>query len=274
VVRQRTFGPLHVEVPVIGLGTARMERDHRENAIVAIRRGIELGMTHIDTAELYGRGQVEELIGEALAGYRGTVFLASKVRPEHATYAGTLLACENSLRRLRTDRLDLYLLHWKGTLPLGETFRAFETLKNDGKIGAWGVSNFDAADLEQAIEIAGEGAIACNQVLYNLDERDPERGLIELCQRHRVAFVGYSPLGSGNIPQSRARGFSSDVLADIAAAHRVAAPAVALAYLTLRPGTFTIPKSSTLRHVEELASAGALRLSASEVGAIDAAFAR
>src|SRR6476660_5543565 len=151
-----------------------MEGNDRESAIVAIRRAIELGAVHIDTAEIYGRGFVEELVGEAIAGYRAEVFLASKIHPEHATYAGTLLACEKSLRRLRTDRLDLFLLHWRGTQPLEETIRAFEELTKEGKILAWGLSNFDVPDLEAAIEIAGEGVIACNQVLYNLNERDAE----------------------------------------------------------------------------------------------------
>ncbi len=142
-MEQRRFGPLDVEVPVIGLGTWQMEADDRESAILAIRRAIELGARHIDTAEIYGKGAVEELVGEALAGYRGDAFLTTKVHPEQATFAGTLRACEKSLRRLRTDHIDLYLLHWRGSLPLEETFRAFEALKSEGKIRAWGVSNFD-----------------------------------------------------------------------------------------------------------------------------------
>ena len=147
-MEQRFFGPLGLRVPVVGLGTWQMEGNDRESAIVAIRRAIELGIVHIDTAEIYGRGLVEELVGEAIAGYRGHVFLASKIHPDHATYAGTLLACEKSLRRLRTDRLDLFLLHWRGAQPLEETFRAFEELKKEGKILAWGLSNFDVADVE------------------------------------------------------------------------------------------------------------------------------
>lgn len=266
----RRFGPLEVDVPVIGLGTWQMETDDRDSAILAIRRAIDLGMTHIDTAEIYGRGAVEDVVGEALAGYRGEVFLASKVHPDQATYAGTLRACEKSLRRLRTDRLDLYLLHWRGSQPLEETFRAFEVLKQDGKILAWGVSNFDVADLEHALDIAGEGAIACNQVLYNLHERDPDHVLQVFCERHRIAFVGYSPLGSGQFP--RPGGIEGDTLARIASARGVTARAVALAYLTRRSGAFTIPKSSSVAHVEELARAGDLVLDRDEIAEIEAAF--
>lgn len=247
-----------------------MERDDRERAILAIRRAIDLGMTHIDTAELYGRGSVEELVGEALAGYRASVFLASKVHPDSATYAGTLRACERSLRRLRTDRLDLYMLHWRGHQPLEETIRALASLKKDGKIRAWGVSNFDVADLEQALEIAGEGEIACNQVLYNLYERDAEHLLQVFCERHRIAFVGYSPLGSGQFP--RRRSFEGEVLAEIAAAYDVTERAIVLAYLTRRPGSFTIPKSSDPSHVDELARAADIDLDPHDIEALEAVF--
>jgi diketogulonate reductase-like aldo/keto reductase len=269
-VEQRQFGPLGRRVPVVGLGTWQMEANDRESAIVAIRRGIELGLVHIDTAEIYGRGLVEELVGEAIAGYRGNVFLASKIHPDHATYAGTLLACEKSLRRLRTDRLDLFLLHWRGIQPLEETFRAFEELKKEGKILAWGLSNFDVADVESAIEIAGEGVIACNQVLYNLTERDVEHVLQPVCERHGIALVAYSPLGSG---QFASRGsWRGDVLEGIASARGVTARAVALAFLARRPSTFVIPKSARADHVAELARAGDLVLSRAEIDTIDAAF--
>jgi len=266
----RRFGPLERRVPVVGLGTWQMEGNDRTAAIVAIRRAIELGLVHIDTAEIYGRGIVEEIVGEAIAGYRGDVFLASKIHPEHATYAGTLLACEKSLRRLRTDRLDLFLLHWRGTQPLEETFRAFEELKKEGKILAWGLSNFDVADVERAVEIAGEGVIACNQVLYNLAERDAEHVLQPVCERHGIAFVGYSPLGSGQFPSRGS--WRGDVLAGIAAAHDVTAHAVVLAFLTRRPSAFVIPKSARADHVAELARAGDLVLSRAEVETIESAF--
>lgn len=257
-------------MPVIGLGTWQMEADDRESAVVAIRRAIDRGMTHIDTAELYGRGAVEDIVGEAIAGIRGEVFLASKVHPDQATYAGTLRACEKSLRRLRTDRLDLYLLHWRGSQPLEETFRAFDALVQDGKIRAWGVSNFDIADLERALEIAGEGVIACNQVLYNLQERDAEHLLQVFCERHRIAFVGYSPLGSGQFP--RPGSFKGDALAGIASGHGVTARAVALAYLVRRPGTFTIPKTANASHVDELALARDLVLAPEEIATLESIF--
>ena len=266
----RRFGPLERRVPVIGLGTWRMESDDRDAAIVALRRGIEAGLTHIDTAEIYGKGAVEDIVGEALAGYRSEVFLASKIHPDHATYAGTLLSCEKSLRRLRTDRLDLYMLHWRGTQPLEETIRAFEELKKEGKILAWGLSNFDVADLEAVIEIVGEGVVACNQVLYNLAERDAEHVVQPVCERHGIAFVGYSPLGSGQFPSPGS--WRGDVLAGIAEAHAVTARAVALAFLARRASAFMIPKSSRKDHVAELARAGDLVLTSHEIETIIAAF--
>jgi diketogulonate reductase-like aldo/keto reductase len=269
-VQKRRFGSLDVDVPIVGLGTWQMERDDREQCIRAIRRAIDLGMTHIDTAELYGRGRVEEIVGEALAGYRNDVFLASKVHPDHATYAGTLLACEKSLRRLRTDRLDLYLLHWRGTLPLEETFRAFEALRGEGKIRSWGVSNFDVTDLEESIQIVGEGKIASNKVLYHLEERNAEHLLQIFCQRHRIAFVGYSPLGSGAFPGPDTKGGS--LLEAIATDLGVSGRAIAIAFLIRRPGTFTIPKSGSSRHVADLVLGGALELTPEHVRAIDEAF--
>ena len=266
----RPFGPLDLDVPVVGIGTWQMEFSDRETAIGAIRHAIELGLTHVDTAEIYGRGVVEEIVGEAIAGYRGDVFLASKIHPDHATYAGTLLACEKSLRRLRTDRLDLFMLHWRGTQPLEETFRAFEELKKEGKILSWGLSNFDVADIERAIEIAGEGVIACNQVLYNLNERDAEHVVQPVCERHNIAFVGYSPLGSGQFPSRGS--WRGDVLAGIAASHGVTARAVALAFLARRKSAFVIPKSARADHISELVGAGDLVLSRAEVDTIEGAF--
>ena len=266
----RTFGPLGRRVPVIGLGTWRMELDDRDAAIVALRHGIEAGLVHIDTAEIYGKGLVEDVVGEAIAGYRSDVFLASKIHPEHATYAGTLLACEKSLRRLRTDRIDLYMLHWRGAQPLEETIRAFEELKKEGKILAWGLSNFDVADIESVIEIVGEGVIACNQVLYHLGERDAEHVIQPVCERHKIAFVGYSPLGSGQFPSPGS--WRGDVLAGIATAHGVSARAIALAFLARRPSAFVIPKSSRKDHVDELARAGDVVLTPLEIETIDAAF--
>lgn len=257
-------------MPVVGLGTWQLETGDRDEALRAVARAIALGMTHIDTAEIYGRGAAEELVGEAIAGYRSEVFLASKVHPDHATYAGTLLACEKSLRRLRTDRLDLYMLHWRGAQPLEPTFRAFEALRQEGKILAWGVSNFDVPDIDDAVAIVGPGVIACNQVLYNLQERDAEHVLQPVCERHGIALVAYSPLGAGQFPDVDT--WRGDVLGGVARERGVSTRAVALAYLARRDGSFVIPKSGRAEHVEELARAGQLSLTPAEMDTIDAAF--
>jgi diketogulonate reductase-like aldo/keto reductase len=245
----RPFGSIGITVPTIGLGTWNMEHASRRDAIAAIRRALELGLVHIDTAEMYGSGKVESLVGEALEGRRDDAFLVSKVLPRHANYEGTLRACEASLRRLKTDRLDLYLLHWRGEHPLAETFRAFEDLRAQGKIRTWGVSNFDDRDLEEAWQL---GRPACNQVLYHLDERTIEHRVIPWCEQHGIAIVAYSPLGAaGGFPRSRALG---------AIAERCGATPrqVALAFLTRRRSVFAIPKSSQAKHVDELARRVAL----------------
>jgi diketogulonate reductase-like aldo/keto reductase len=264
-MHKRKFGPVASEVPVIGIGTWKMEHDDATAAISAIRRAIDLGITHVDTAEMYGDGQVETMVGEAIAGRREELFLASKVLPRNATYEGTISACEASLRRLRTDRLDLYLLHWREQLPLGETFRAFEDLRAQGKIRAWGVSNFDDADLADALGEVGSGKIACNQVLYHLLDRTIEHSVIPWCENHGVAVVAYSPFGSGNFPRSKA-------LDDIAKRLGATARQVALTFLTRRPSVFAIPKSANPAHVNELAGADRLELDAATIAAIDAAF--
>lgn len=269
-MQKRHFGPLEALVPVVGQGTWQMERDDSRDVVRALRRGIELGMTHVDTAELYGAGVVEELVGDAIAGVRDQVFLASKVRPEHATYAGTILACERSLQRLRTDHLDLYLLHWRGALPLEDTLRAMTTLRDEGKIRAFGVSNFDVADLEAAIELVGERQIVCNQVLYHLGERDIEHVLLPFCERHHIAVVGYSPFGSGQFAETGS--WRRSVLERVGRAHQATAHAVALRFLVRRPALFAIPKASSLAHVESNADAGDLVLSEAEVAEIAAAF--
>jgi diketogulonate reductase-like aldo/keto reductase len=253
-------------VPVLGIGTWNMERDDRKSCIDAIRRALELGMVHVDTAELYGSGRVEKLTGEAIAGARDRVFLVSKVMPRNATYGGTINACEASLERLGTDRLDCYLLHWRESLPLEDTFRAFEKLREQGKIRSWGVSNFDEGDLVEAEQLVGPGKIACNQVLYHLDERAIEHRVLPWCAQHGVALVGYSPLGSrGGFPTHRA-------LNDVAARLGATARQVALAFLTRHPATFAIPKSSHVPHVDELAGAAKLTLDPAAIEAIEAAF--
>jgi diketogulonate reductase-like aldo/keto reductase len=243
-MRTRPFASLGVSVPVIGIGTWNMERDDRGHAIAAIRRAVELGMVHVDTAEMYGSGKVETMVGEALEGRRDGVFLVSKVLPRNATYDGTLRACEASLRRLRTDHLDLYLLHWREELPLAETFRAFEALRTQGKIRAWGVSNFDDADLADAWQ---HGKPACNQVLYHLGDRTIEHRIVPWCEQHGVAVVAYSPFGSaGGFPRSRP--------VEALAKRLGATPRqVVLAFLTRRASVFAIPKTSDPAHVDELA---------------------
>jgi diketogulonate reductase-like aldo/keto reductase len=265
-MRARRFGPLDVEVPVVGIGTWNMEVDDRRGAIAAVRRALELGMTHVDTAELYGGGEVEALVGEAIAGRRDGVFLVSKVMPQHAGFAAAQRACEASLSRLGTDHLDLLLLHWRGRVPLAETIRAFEALREAGKIRAWGVSNFDDADLDEALAIAGAGRIAANQVLHHLGDRTIEHRVIPWCRAHGVAVVGYSPFGSGRGPALSPR-------LDAVARRLGATPRqVALAFLARE--TFVIPKSSRRAHVEELAGAGELVLDDATVAEIDALFPR
>ncbi len=257
-------------MPVIGQGTWQMERDGRQKAVAALRAGLDAGMTHIDTAEMYGAGRVEEIVGEAIAGRRHEVFLVSKVLPEHATYQGVLRACEGSLRRLRTTWLDLYLLHWPSAHPLEETVRAFDRLVRDGKIRFYGVSNFDVGDLERAVALAGEGRVACNQVLYHLGERAIEHAVLPWCESRGIAVVGYSPFGSGAFPSPRSRG--GRVLEDVARARGVTPRQVALAFLVRRPSLFTIPKASSVDHVRENAAAGDLVLTADEIRRIEQAF--
>jgi diketogulonate reductase-like aldo/keto reductase len=249
-----------------------MERDDRAGALAALRRGLDLGLTHVDTAELYGSGEVEKLVADAIAGRRDEVFLVSKVVPEHATYEGTLRACETSLRRLRTDRLDCYLLHWRGSHPLAHTIRAFEELQQGGKIRSWGVSNFDVTDLDEALAIAGPGRIACNQVLYHLGERAVERSVLPWCAHNQVALVAYSPFGAGRFPTERTpRG---RVLAEVARARGATPHQVALAFLLHHPTVLAIPKAARIEHVEDIAVAGELVLTGDEVRRLEAAFPR
>jgi diketogulonate reductase-like aldo/keto reductase len=269
-MKRRRFGWTGVPVSVIGQGTWETESD-RKSAIEALSVGLDLGMNHIDTAEMYGSGAAEEIVGEAIAGRRDEVFLASKVLPDNASFKGTVRACERSLRRLGTDHLDLYLLHWPSDeVPLEETVSAFEALVRDGKIRSWGLSNFDVGGLERALAIAGDRPVACDQVLYHLEERAIEHAVIPFCERHEIAVVAYSPFGSGKFPGPRSRG--GRVLAEIAAAHGVTPYSVALAFLVRRRSVFAIPKSSNIQHVGENAAAASLALSEEELRLIDAAF--
>lgn len=270
-MRTHRFGPAGTAVAVVGQGTWKME-DERAAAVEALRRGLDLGLTHVDTAELYGSGRVEELVGEALAGRRDEAFLVSKVLPDHATFAGVVRACEASLGRLRTDRLDAYLLHWPGPHPLEPTIAAFEKLVKDGKIRAWGVSNFDVDELEAALAIAGPGRIACNQVLYHLEERYIERAVLPWCARHGVTVVAYSPFGAGDFPSPGSTG--GRVLAEVARAQGATTRQVALAFLLRDEHVLAIPKASKVAHVEENAGAARVTLTAAQIHRLDEAFAR
>src|SRR5688572_11907111 len=238
-MQQRRFGSLDREVSVIGQGTWQLDGRNDAGAIAALRRGLDLGMTHIDTAEMYG--EAEPLVARTIDGRRDEVFLVSKVLPSNASRAGTIKACERSLSRLKTDRLDCYLLHWRGSYPLEETFGAFEDLVKAGKILSWGVSNFDADDLDEALDIVGEGKIACNQVLYHLQERAIEHAVIPWCEKHKVAVVAYSPFGQGRFPSASSVG--GRTLQEIADTHGATSRQVALAFLTRRASVFAIPKA-------------------------------
>jgi diketogulonate reductase-like aldo/keto reductase len=267
-MERHPFGPTGYEVAVIGQGTWCIDSGDRTMAIAALRRGIDLGMTHIDTAEMYGAA--EDVVGEAILGRRDEVFLVSKVLPENASRSGTIAACERSLARLGTDRLDCYLLHWRGRHPLEETIAALEQLQQSGKILSWGVSNFDVADLDKVRETAGAGRLACNQVLYHLEERAIEHGVIPWCEEQGVAVVAYSPFGHGHFPSLLSRG--GRVLKEIADSHHVTPRQVALRFLVRRPSLFAIPKASSPEHSAENAAAGALPLTEEEFARIDAAF--
>jgi diketogulonate reductase-like aldo/keto reductase len=270
MISRRPFGSSGALVPVLGQGTWQMEADDRGAAIAALRVGIDLGLTHIDTAELYGSGTVEELVAEAIAGRRDELYLVSKVMPSNASRAGTLRACEQSLKRLRTDHLDCYLLHWPGEHPLEDTIGAFETLRESGKIRAWGVSNFDAPLLQRAFDIAGPGKIACNQVLYHLAQREIEHAVIPWCEAHSVAVVGYTPFGRSTFPPSAGR----KLIEEVAARHGATTRQVALAFLTRHASLFGIPKAATSAHVRDNAAAASVALEAADIAALDSAFPR
>ena len=269
-MQTRKFGWTGVDVPVIGQGTWKMESDPPVEALGALQAGLDAGMTHVDTAELYGGGRVESLVGRAISGRRDEIFLVSKVMPNHASRSGTVTACEASLQRLGTDHLDCYLLHWPGPHPLEETIAAFEQLVKAGKIRSWGVSNFDVDDLEEALKIAGPGRIACNQVLYHLRVRDIEDRVLPWCVKHDVAVVGYSPFGSGDFPQPQSKG--GKVLGEIARSHRATPHQIALAFLVRDPHVFAIPKSAKVARARENAGAAGLALSPDEVARIEQAF--
>jgi diketogulonate reductase-like aldo/keto reductase len=269
-LRQQKFGSHGPNVSVIGQGTWYIDHGNRKNAVAALRRGLDLGMTHIDTAEMYG--DAELVVADAIAGRRDEVFLVSKVLPSNASRRGTVIACERSLKRLKTDRLDCYLLHWRGSYPLAETVAAFEQLAGEGKIRSWGVSNFDTDDLDEMLAVAGPGRIACNQVLYHLQERAIENAVLPWCERNGVAVVAYSPFGHNDFPQSRSK--AGETLQAIADAHRATSRQVALGFLTRNASVFAIPKASSEAHAADNAAAGKLKLGENEITALDKAFPR
>lgn len=265
---KRVTLPDGTTVPALGQGTWMMaERaGNRRSEIAALQAGIEHGLTLIDTAEMYGDGASEELVGEAIAGRRDGLFLVTKVLPSNASRAGTLEACERSLKRLRVERIDLYLLHWRGGVPLSETVEAFETLRNVGKIARWGVSNFDVDDLEELGEVADLNGCATNQVLYNPEHRGIEFDLLPWQHTRRMPVMAYSPVGHGS------RLLASPALTAVARRHDATPAQVALAWALREGGVIAIPKAGTTAHAVENAAAAALTLTAQDVTDIDAAF--
>jgi diketogulonate reductase-like aldo/keto reductase len=254
-------------IPRLGLGTWEMGDDpsRRKDEIAALRLGLDLGLTMIDTAEMYGAGRAESLVGEAIAGRRDDVFLVSKVLPENASRDGVVRACERSLARLATDRVDLYLLHWPGRHPIAQTVAGFERLVADGKILRWGVSNLDVDDLEEMARVAGGRACAANQVYYNLAHRGAERRVLPWCRAHGVAFQAYTPLDQGRLVKAPA-------VAKIAARHGVAAAAVAIAWTIRDEGASAIAKTSRPERVREFVAALSLRLTHEDLRELDAGF--
>lgn len=273
-MKRKAFGATGIELPAIGQGTWNLPESGAKlkEAQRAIRRGIELGMTHIDTAEMYGAGRVEELLGETIRGIpRDRLFITTKVLPSNASHQGTLRAAERSLQRLGLEYVDLFLLHWPGSHPLEATMRAFDKLVEDGKTRFVGVSNFEASEMREAASYLRVAHLACNQVLYHLCERGVEHDLLPEARRSGIAIVGYTPFGRG----AYLRGVRSrETLERVGAKHGATLPQVALAFLTRDPVLFTIPKAARVEHVEENAGAGELELDQQDVAEIDAAFPR
>ena len=255
------------KVPVLGLGTWRMGERKSERAaeVAAIKLGLDLGIRMIDTAEMYGEGGAEDMLAEAMAGRRDDIFLVSKVYPHNASRKGAVAACERSLKRLNTDRLDLYLLHWRGSVPLAETVEAFETLKKDGKIRQWGVSNVDAGDMDELAGVPNGKNCASNQVLYHLDSRGIEWSVLPKCRKAEIMVMAYSPLGQGPLLRKPA-------LKKIADKHDADPAAVALAWVLRHPGVITIPKATKPDHVRANLKALQVKLDAEDLKALDAAF--
>ncbi|MBY5811685.1 aldo/keto reductase [Rhizobium leguminosarum] len=259
--------PNGVEVPALGQGTWAMGEDagHAKAEIESLRAGIDFGMTLIDTAEMYGDGGAEEIVGQAIRGRRDEVFVVSKVYPWNASLTGTIEACERSLERLGTDRIDLYLLHWRGDHPLAETVAAFEMLKASGKIGAWGVSNFDTDDMDELLGVPDGANVAANQVLYNLSRRGIEFDLLPWCQSRGIPVMAYSPIEQGNI-------LHHPELIRIAKAYQATPAQLALAFLLERDGVIVIPKTSNAERAAENRDCVSLDITDDDWDALDAAF--
>jgi diketogulonate reductase-like aldo/keto reductase len=257
--------PSGVEVPALGQGTWMMGqgRHSRADEVAALRAGLDHGLTLIDTAEMYGEGAAERVVGEAIAGRRDEVFVVSKVLPSHARKRALVASCEASLKRLGVERIDLYLLHWPGSTPLTETIGAFSTLVEQGKIGGWGVSNFDAGDMAEVYHLSP--AVQTNQVLYNLTRRGIEFDLLPWCRKRAVPVMAYSPLEQGRLLGHRG-------VADVAARHGATQAQVALAWVLAQPGVIAIPKAGLLAHVRENVGALSVKLSAADMALLDTAF--
>jgi diketogulonate reductase-like aldo/keto reductase len=253
--------------PAFGQGTWHMgeERRHAAEEAASLRLGIELGFRLIDTAEMYGSGRAEEIVAEAMQGHRHRLFIVSKVLPYNASRRGTIEACERSLKRLKTDRIDLYLLHWRGSHPFEETLAAFDRLQRDGKIRHHGVSNLDTDDIEEWTALKGGDTVAANQILYNLSHRGPEWGLIPWCRERRIAVMAYTPLGQGRLLGNRG-------LQELAAKHGASPAQIALAWLLRQDGMMVIPKATSAEHVRDNFGALKVKLTDDDLAALDHAF--
>lgn len=271
-IRNKKFGWANIEIPVLGQGTWMIEGDQLQErkAIEALRLGLDLGLSHIDTAEMYGNGRAEELVGEAISTRRSEVFLVSKVLPQNASYKGTLKACERSLKRLKTEWLDLYLLHWQGQYPIKETMRAMETLVDQGKIRFIGVSNFDLDQIKEAEQALNHHRLLCNQVLYHLGDRGIERHLIPYCSAQEISVVAYSPFGHSDFPSLHSKG--GKLLSEIASSRGRTIRQIILNFLTRNPAVFTIPKASKTQHVHENSGSTDWDLLKEDIEIIDQAF--
>ena len=254
-------------VPRLGQGTWRMGESprRRDEEIAALKLGLDLGMTLIDTAELYGGGEAERIVAEAIEGRRDEVFIVSKVLPQNSSRAGSIAACERSLKRLGIERLDLYLLHWRGRYPFKETLAAFQTLARDGLIKAWGVSNFDFGDMEELASFPGGDAVGTNQVLYNLARRGIEADLLPWCRARAIPVMAYSPVEQGRILRDH-------TLGNVASRHGATPAQVALAWLLRQEDLMVIPKATSLAHVRENRAALDLTLTQADLAELARAF--